>query len=376
METRTETCEGDLLSPYSGRSVQHVKMAQRIEVITSYRGKKLPLRWHNCIHTKAKCFGSGNGRYYLNGDWFDLSHVPLYGYSRMSQIGADASCTREQWESIMDHMDLGIATRVSLPNFLMDCATMAESCLKFATHHKSKLPKNARKGSYLDRPAALWLFYNYGIKPFVSDLNAILHAQQNVQRKAAAMRRNFATVQHCKTRFTPNVTVYGSTIASPFSPSLGERLGNAHNTAKGTFMATYIPTSLVDVSGLTLASNYLGINKFGDAVWDAIPFSFCADWFIDTQRWVRGFNVNNWQGGVIWLSAGCQSHQQYSQSRDALDGSSEHRCISGCQEVITRFTRTCGPPIISDGDITNDRFGARQASYAAALIHQILGKYR
>lgn len=354
---------------------RNYSLCTNAETIVSVRGRKPKiLGWNPCQHGKAQLTGSYSGNIgtydpnRLNERWSG----PLGGLTVNPIVCPGLTVTKETWEQIMDQCNLGVQTLVSLPNFLLDCVEMKRGLKEFAQKHHAKQPKALRGSNknVLTRAGGLWLLYSYGIKPFVSDLSAILNTQTRVLAKAKAMRSSRGVVQRFQKKVAASNT--GGSYAS-FSPTHANTFRcssevNEHHT--GIFMMVYRPRVDADVSSLRLASDALGLGKVGDVIWDAIPFSFAVDWFIDSQRWVRELNASNFVFPFDCLMAGTQYtsvvHTQYT-LKDA-DGHSypSHNLMQ------TAFNRSCSPPSLDSGSITTDRFGARQATYAASLLSNLL----
>lgn len=376
MDSRNRTEITYLTGKYAGFRNVNLPMVTRIEAITSVRGKKiLPLAWNPCSHTKCEVISTISGtRPTYNGFPYIYTnlHGPLIGLISAGTIDGALTMTRESWEGVMDHCDLGVATKVSLPNFLIDCADMRRACKSLASKINSRTPKQYRnRGNTATRSGALWLFYSYGIKPFISDLSNILTCQRRVLAKAAKMRAARGVRRRVTTNVKPTNGWRGSISLDCLKTGLIQDIRFKTSTsATGKFMMSYTPSVNVDVSALKLALNYLGVNKVGDVIWDAIPYSFVVDWFIDTQRWVRELNINNFTFPFTVHSAGCQVSGIM--DCQVLAVGYDNRPFPPQTVMLKSFVRSCGYPGLASGSLLTDRFHVRQASYAASLLAQFL----
>lgn len=362
---------------YEGTPISNYtyKFATELETMVSVRGRKPKvLQWNPCLHGKALLTGefTGDRDPYRAGSLYSVWRGPLGGISSSSIVGADLTVTKETWEQIMDQCDLGIQTQVSLPNFLLDCVSMKSGLEKFARKHHSKQPKNVRSANpnVLTRAGGLWLMYSYGIKPFVSDLSAILNTQTQVLAKAKAMRSSRGQTKRFQKKVSASNSSGSYASFTPFWVNGWTWKSTEHESHEGVFMMEYRPRVDADVSALRLASDRLGLGKVGDVIWDAIPFSFAVDWFIDSQRWVRNLNADNFVFPFDCLQAGTQFH---SKLHIQYTGTDDYGRPIPCHNLVqTTFNRSCGMPNLDSGSITTDRFHARQATYAASLLSNLL----
>jgi hypothetical protein len=356
-----------------------VDIVQKRDIISSFRGRRQsPLGWHECCHTKVELvhtmpggilYGWGVQYKGCSGSLFTLAqtNIPVIAHSFV--------ITQEQYETLIDSLDLGVATKVSLPNVLIDMVSMRSAFKNFKQKHKGKLPNYIlHGGQYLDPPAIGWLIYNYGIRPFVSDFGEILQTQRYVSEKIAKMKRMAGKQTGGVKHFTLPSTVSAFTAVSQVQ-QIAKTQSWTTTTGKcqAVFYCRYkTPVDIQIPSASALMQDYLGIRKFGDVAWDVLPFSFVLDWFVNTQSWVRNFNVNNIHLDAEFSFAGYQCKDVIVSQGSPVDYAGGSL---GSPTVTTSvFTRGCGGPIVGSGGETtfSNRFHLRQLSYAAALIKSIL----
>jgi len=234
--------------------------------------------------------------------------------------------------------------------------------------------------------SSLYLLYSFGIAPLVSDMTKVQAAVKDIRVKMAAFRKSSGKLvslhRHCTGRISyrrlaDSVNV-GSTV-----------------TAAKVLWEIYCPASrrTVTVRGIRSSSynsevfsnlDYL-LSRFGVTgpaalVWELIPWSFVVDWFVDLRAITD--NLDNLLTGntkqIVDIAVSEKSNivQQARLSASALDPAGldnlavEQDGTVLAQLINSKYTRNPAPPnqmIRGAG-----RFGKKQASIMAALLHQTL----
>jgi hypothetical protein len=185
-----------------------------------------------------------------------------------------------------------VPTEISLPNFLYELREM-----------KSMIPSIDR--SSLTKTASNnFLALEFGIKPFISDIKAILTLSEKVDK-----RLSFLLASNAKSRGLS----FKRTQLYP-EPYSFERSTTAAGTTTNGFMVTFQRQSarvdftvtgklyqdLQDLAGhlgklraLTAAS---GFNKPARVVWNAIPYSFVVDWFFHVGKLLDSLSIQPFGG--------------------------------------------------------------------------------
>lgn len=367
----TWTPRSDFANPISGYTLY-----SKLEKITSVRGRRLG-GFNTCSHYKVEVHGldgatirSGTTEYMVSGCPCGLIDAR---YSVDWQMSADS------YDSMVDSLDLGVATKVLLPNFLVDIVSMKRSLEAFGKAFRHGMPKSGFNGRVLNPAGVAWLFYNYGIKPFVKDLQDIHKTLWGASAKAALMRsmkgkrqrRKIRLSIPCEITFLPSYWPYYTTfgLSSDWSEVETETKTSA------TLFADYTPTVNVDVSSFDILQRQLGLQSPGSVLWEALPFSFVVDWFINTQNAVRSFDSKMITFPATFGPCGVQIKGNRTIT---MPLHYSHPVVgSFSSEIVfalSFFIRSPGLPGPSDGSALSGRFGARQASYAAALVNNMLHK--
>lgn len=166
--------------------------------------------------------------------------------------------------------------------------------LDFVKHHSGVSPKskmslkkafkkahsNAADKGVIDRAADTWLEGTYGWNPFVSDLLAAAEvlgsALQSRRQLAAEGSQKFRLQKGGKQ--TDRIAGY-STGGPYWQVFLNE--GTVATRWKAVYYGVLqVSPSVQAESFLVSASRSLNLDRLGYAVWDAVPYSFVADWFL------------------------------------------------------------------------------------------------
>lgn len=112
--------------------------------------------------------------------------------------------------------------------------------------------------------------------------------------------------------------------------------------------------------------------------WERIPFSFVVDWFVDLSSIVSaldnaltGFTQSfedGWVSEKYVCTVGVTKHGNPAGWTTTLDGQQT------ANNVLTYYHRQYLQPTITVG--WRDGFGKKQASYSAALLHQMVANLR
>lgn len=362
---------GTFANPVSGRTLY-----SKLEKITSVRGRNLG-GFNPCSHYKIEVSGlesatvrSGTMEYVISGCPCGIVDA---------NYGVRSQMTASTYDSMVDALDLGVATKVLLPNFLMDIVSMKRSLESFGKAFRRGMPKSGFNGRVLHPSGVAWLFYNYGIKPFVKDLRDIHKTLWGATAKAALMRSMKGQRRRKKIRLSLPVDVTFDITYWPYYADLGLSSDtsevNTETKTSATLFADYTPTVNVDVSSFDILKRQLGLQSPGSVLWEALPFSFVVDWFVNTQNAVRSFDSRMITFPATFYPSGVQIKgkrtitQPLHYSHPVVGNFSSEIVFA-----LSFFIRSPGLPGPSDGSALSGRFGARQASYAAALVNNMLHK--
>jgi hypothetical protein len=158
-----------------------------------------------------------------------------------------------------------------------------------------------------------YLNYQFGWKPFISDLRSIANSILNAEKMLRNFEKNSGKLVRRRYDFPPTVkydekTVrtgtnpYISTSADPLyvtPPVTGRLVVNTKTTKKQWFSGAftyYIPPDDSLRNGIARyvieARKLLGLSLTPDVVWSLVPWSWAVDWFSDVRELL--LNWTNW----------------------------------------------------------------------------------
>jgi len=241
---------------------------------------------------------------------------------------------------------------------------------------RRRLQKGALSGSYL--------YWAFGIAPLIGDMKKVRKAMKTIKadmdRRLRAM--NGDHVVHYK--------VMGSFDSfNPAPVGLGPDTNNSGSWWHSSFIATKPPSRIVTCRG-TWAAKYntklfqtldYFMSRFFSAGpvsygWERLPFSFVADWFVDLSNVLDNLDQlftgsNSTIKDIVWSESYKALCPMYKHKRrcflDGLDGQQV-----GINELTYYHREPLMVPPLSVG--LSGRFGKKQGSIAAALLHQIVAK--
>lgn len=206
-----------------------------------------------------------------------------------------------KWLNSMDAKSIQKATEVvpdeySLVNFLLDLISLCEGNITKLEGLASRITKGLDTfWGIVNRTGNYWLAWNYGIKPFLSDMKAILSSVNRAKRRIQWLREVNHTVVPIHYRegtrefeisqeFTPTIPKPVYSPAPPLEPHI-------EVLCRGDFIVRVRPNIthyvrfdiddayLADFGDIIVWLDMSGLYNPFNIVWDAIPFSFIVDWF-------------------------------------------------------------------------------------------------
>lgn len=247
--------------------------------------------------------------------------------------------------------------------------------------------KGGSKTSFLKRlrrgdGSNAYLYYSFGLAPLISDMQKIRKAmvavKADIDRQLRALRGQRVSHYSCFGQFT-GFTGMGSGFGAPdnndnsywHSALQSVRAPRRVITCRGSWAARYN-------SDLLNRLDYL-LRRFLSAgpasyVWERIPFSFVVDWFLDLSSIIDGLD-RLLTGSDSSISDVCLSESWRVQCpiykhKRALQVSSFDNQQVGINDLVY-YRRE--PQIVAPSQVQlSGRFGKKQLSLAAALLHQIL----
>jgi hypothetical protein len=170
-------------------------------------------------------------------------------------------------------------TEVSVPNFLLDIGQIS-SLMKLWKYRKP-LIKNIANAN---------LNYQFGWRPTLGDVSAMISSISNLQSKIKSFQDRLGKLTTKQKTVATGGTTHSGTAQS------GEITWSATHKYTCTAHIAYRPLPLKEFSAfekmLRGVLDSWGFELNAEILWDAIPFSFVLDWFLDVGSLVRQFRLD------------------------------------------------------------------------------------
>jgi len=268
-------------------------------------------------------------------------------------------------------------------NMLVNIAQMSQTIRMFANPYgllRGNWRRAAKKLSarQLSKAGAnVWLETRYGWQNLYRDIRAVARVKREVQQHMQYLQQTEGAWVSTGSR---QVDAYDTptTVSSQTNGSNTFRWDcNLYKRVANFSFDVYRHASARRFSEMDLIAQRLGTNDLLEAMWDALPFSFCVDWFFDISDIVArdpifwdqsrmrqmGYSVKeSWECQYfIDTTVGPYNGQQSSSSIESLN-----------QTVLSKYERTSGFP---QGTGTSGFFGGLNLIHLAdgcALVAQKL----
>jgi hypothetical protein len=246
--------------------------------------------------------------------------------------------------------------QVSIPNFVWELRELGDMIPKI----EESLTKTVAGG---------YLTYEFGYLPFVSDVTKLRNLAKTVASRLAYLRRTYGveTRVSCEGTFSVDSQVVTSTRD-------GEQFRFTVPSYIGRYRAGgYLFQRLNELYGLESIvrgfAGALGLNNPVGVLWEAIPYSFVADWFTRTKEIVNHAAVNPFTGDWEIRRLTHSFHWEVPYVMDYLhplgDGTFESFIAEEGSAKV--YTRNNGLPVPS-GVLSQEGLDPRQQMLAAALL--------
>jgi len=265
-----------------------------------------------------------------------------------------------------------IPESVSIANFLWELREI-----------KQLIPKLK---SLVTAPGQLFLWWKFGAQPLIDDIKKMLNLVANVEDRLDHLRKinnRTVTIRH---HASWNEDLYGNTIRvwddgthGPIGPTSVVQLpvwvsGKLHLSCQ---VRTALNLNGADVF-LRAMVNALGLNNPAKIIWNAIPYSWLVDWFVDLDAFLDGLAIPMFEGTIDVVGA---SHTVETKEMYGAYGytgpselghmpypwmySAEAECFGNT--LIRGFRRRSGMP---PGEVSFEGLSLTQQAILAALLQQ------
>lgn len=259
---------------YSGQSVRWT-YANEIWDTFGTRASVKPVTHYQAVHQSngpsTAWTHYNNGTIYPVSDWMPSPTVgqiqEAFGLPMVSQSAINSAS-----DNAFQAMYQQVPTEVSLPNFLWELRELGDLLPKLG----ESMSRTVSDG---------FLNYQFGWKPFIGDLKNLGAVMSRVSDRIDYLKRTWGQTvrlgyyQTLDVGFSSNEVSWQSVLGEAFWYTVLKPVSlTAHYRAGG-----YLFQQLERLDGiegtLRAASAALGLLNPAAVIWEAIPFSFVADWF-------------------------------------------------------------------------------------------------
>lgn len=279
-----------------------------------------------------------------------------------------SSATLSDWSlEALNKFQSQVPTTVSLPNFLYELREM-----------KSMIP-SIEKTSLSKTAANNFLAFEFGVKPFISDIKAILELSSKVEKRLQhllSVNRKATRLSYNKDQDLSNepLTYYLSGVS--IGPNTQQSIFDLEFKRVSARLQLHIGAELYqDLQGLSdsmstmkaLASSG-GFSSPARVVWNAIPYSFVVDWFFHVGKLLDTLTIQPFGGEYSVYNVG------YSIKSECVYYVSQvHRGVNSSDPLGTvsmkSYIRRPGYPMTSLF-LTNASLDPKQQVLALAMLEQ------
>jgi len=274
---------------------------------------------------------------------FTASHVPL-GPSG----AAVASLTDAALRALSDQ----VPQEVDLVNFVLDLGEMGSLIPSLAENMARTV-----SGGYLS--------YAFGWKPFIGDLRKLGHLNQIVADRLKWLRDTRG--REVRLGFSSDWPYEGPETMSIEDSSL-TLISSRRQFVAGAYLFHLLERLEGMEGNLRAFSSALGLLNPSAVVWERIPFSFVADWFVRTDGIVNSLQLQPFSG--LWNLRNISHSFYYKEEWEIKSTRSDVAEFLGQLQatlVVETYTRGPGLPV-SSSVLTETSLTPQQLVLAAALL--------
>lgn len=252
-----------------------------------------------------------------------------------------------------------IPTTVSLANFLYELKDI-----------KGLIPKFER--SITRTASSNFLGYQFGVKPFIGDIQKIWAMSEAITKRIKFLRDN--RNKPVKLHFSRNIPAMGDSWEIDL-PYIGSVEGPTYRVKRASYLGTFritgellqdldIPDTRIGTAKAFAAA--AGFNNPAAIVWEAIPYSFVVDWFFHVSSLIDTLSIQPFGGEWKVSKVGYSVSDEF-RYLVYLNANSTLRYVGTLS--VERFVRKPGFPM-SSLLLTDGSLSPTQQVLALALLEQ------
>lgn len=332
--------------------------------IVGFRGPRNLASMHDCVHT-VQSFAPVRASFSSSDIFGNTCNGTVYTCGQLT-VDGDASISPSDYDAAIADMCGEIPTDLLLPNFILDIPSA------LIMHHDLQKVFSRKPKSWADAG----LLYSFGLKPLASDIVSLMRLTSRINKRLKYLR---SLKPGDPIVFRRSYPVDKSGLTVSFLEDNSNHWYCAHDietvpdiSADAQIFAKLLKYRIVDPNAGFLA--YLdatGFSKPGSVIWEAIPFSFVADWFRSCGRGLNALNTSAVKGSLMPFKMGHQSHINVTAQVYGVVNSfssafpNTARSLLGAG-TVRLYKRSCGLPSTNNGF----HFGVRQGILSGLLLLQ------
>lgn len=191
-------------------------------------------------------------------------------------------------------------TKLSLPNFLLELTDVR----RLFELWRSNITRSKNvAGGYLN--------YQFGWKPTIGDIQAMIAALLNLKHKLALFKELAGNLIKEETTVLNDNISHGGTVGSGSTTTVDWQARHKRRcTAHFVFRVEGLGPIDDWLSAIASTLDALGFELNPRLIWEAIPFTFVIDWFFGIGRLLEGFKTDTYELPVVLVDSYLQYKEQ------------------------------------------------------------------
>ncbi|DAD52727.1 maturation protein [ssRNA phage SRR7976310_9] len=280
-------------------------------------------------------------------------------YAQAVDAGPIDSGHYDRWQAVKPTLE----TRASLAVFLYELREISSLWNLLPRKHLSRKGRSITNWrDVLNYANDLHLNYNFGWKPFLSDVASTFRGVDSFERRYMRYLKYIDKELVRRFRDTPTVEslnreyTYGP---NPFYTVVWK--GTRTSQYASAFDFTYnSPYATGDGSAWRRWADTLGLNLNPSTIWAVLPWSFVVDWFVDVGGMLKS-TEDDWMQTAITIHQGCYSRRLYGELSLAMRAAYGGVTLPEIKISFAQYIRCLGLPHFSSSsslDADKIRLGA------------------
>nr|UUW21114.1 MAG: maturation protein [Sanya steitz-like virus 1]UUW21120.1 MAG: maturation protein [Sanya steitz-like virus 1] len=250
------------------------------------------------------------------GGFCDLRYVPTGRYVP----AASTEWINQSFKKFSEH----IPRQVSVVNFLLeldDFPSMVTSLLNLKSRLGNRLKKVGDLNGWRKELGSDYLWYNFGLRPMIEDIRKMLSTVENVRKRIRYLQKTHGKPTRVRSRMTTQLPIdignwgqWEHQYPLMWSPYIIPQM-----RTRGIYFPARVEhvvgaTMIQSLSGLDSIEGFmsamlssLGFNRPLSIAWEAIPFSWLVDYFVNVGAMVDDLKSSEAFAGEISLYNGWTS---------------------------------------------------------------------